>query len=156
MCLDTDAPQIAREDDANLPAYARPGHACYVIYTSGSTGAPKGVVVEHGALVSRVAALQRLFVLAPGESVRVELTADDAERVLVRPKTFGDGAAPAGKRSGPGPVAGQRVSRATTPGRFTASVRPLVSQPATIRSSRVSRAFHTVPKPPMPSTPMIS
>lgn len=32
----------------------RPGDAAYVIYTSGSTGEPKGVVIEHRAIVNRL------------------------------------------------------------------------------------------------------
>ncbi len=38
---------------APLPA-ARPQDAAYVIYTSGSTGEPKGVLVEHRAIVNRL------------------------------------------------------------------------------------------------------
>ncbi|MFG2463842.1 AMP-binding protein, partial [Streptomyces sp. NPDC048523] len=47
--------QVARQPqtpptDADRPLPLHPRNAAYVIYTSGSTGAPKGVMVEHGAL----------------------------------------------------------------------------------------------------------
>lgn len=44
----------------------RPVDAVYVMYTSGSSGTPKGVVVPHGALVSRLAWLEAEFKLGPG------------------------------------------------------------------------------------------
>ncbi|MCX8995983.1 amino acid adenylation domain-containing protein [Rhizobiaceae bacterium BDR2-2] len=43
------APSPARPGDA-----ARPDDMAYVIYTSGSTGEPKGVVIEHRAIVNRL------------------------------------------------------------------------------------------------------
>lgn len=46
--------QWATCSEATLPDTVQPGDAAYVIYTSGSTGEPKGVVVEHRAIVNRL------------------------------------------------------------------------------------------------------
>jgi len=46
-CIDRDAAEIARRDDANPPPAATADALAYVIYTSGSTGEPKGVMVPH-------------------------------------------------------------------------------------------------------------
>ncbi len=40
--------------DAALQSAVAPDHAAYVIYTSGSTGEPKGVLIEHRAIVNRL------------------------------------------------------------------------------------------------------
>ncbi|NBC40419.1 amino acid adenylation domain-containing protein [Corallococcus exiguus] len=48
-----------------LPTEVQPGQRAYVMYTSGSTGAPKGVVVEHGALAHLVGWHRRAFGLEP-------------------------------------------------------------------------------------------
>ncbi|MDR6993063.1 amino acid adenylation domain-containing protein [Luteimonas sp. 3794] len=69
-----DWPQIA--EGIMLPAVA-PQHAAYVIYTSGSTGEPKGVVVEHRAIVNRL------------EWMRAHYGIDASDRILQKtPATF--------------------------------------------------------------------
>ncbi len=39
-------------EPGQLPVAHEPGNLAYIIYTSGTTGRPKGVMVEHGALVN--------------------------------------------------------------------------------------------------------
>ncbi|MCG7490300.1 amino acid adenylation domain-containing protein [Vibrio sp. Of14-4] len=41
----------------------------YVIYTSGSTGNPKGVMINHGNLINRIAWMQEEFAMEPYDSV---------------------------------------------------------------------------------------
>jgi amino acid adenylation domain-containing protein len=59
VLLDSDWEAVSREDDADLPAAARPDNLAYVIFTSGSTGRPKGVQVLHRAVVNLLTDMQR-------------------------------------------------------------------------------------------------
>jgi len=47
------------------PTPVQPTDAAYVIFTSGSTGAPKGVVVEHRAIVNRLLWMQAAYGVGP-------------------------------------------------------------------------------------------
>jgi len=55
-------------DDRALPTVA-PTHAAYVIYTSGSTGEPKGVVVEHRAIVNRLDWMRAHYGITAGDRI---------------------------------------------------------------------------------------
>ncbi len=48
---------------------ARPTGLAYVIYTSGSTGQPKGVMIEHRALMNRLYWMQRRYPLTPQDVI---------------------------------------------------------------------------------------
>jgi amino acid adenylation domain-containing protein len=52
--LDAEWDVIARESEENPPPSAAPEDLAYVIYTSGSTGDPKGVMIQHAALVNYI------------------------------------------------------------------------------------------------------
>lgn len=61
-----DWPRAAGE--GALPTVA-PQHAAYVIYTSGSTGEPKGVVVEHRAIVNRLEWMRTHYAIQTGDRI---------------------------------------------------------------------------------------
>ncbi|THF64525.1 amino acid adenylation domain-containing protein [Pseudothauera nasutitermitis] len=47
----------------------QPQHAAYVIYTSGSTGEPKGVLIEHRAIVNRLEWMRQFYGFQPDERI---------------------------------------------------------------------------------------
>ncbi len=52
--IDNEEATCSKESSANLALQIKSGSLAYVIYTSGTTGRPKGVMVEHGSVLSLV------------------------------------------------------------------------------------------------------
>ncbi len=63
LALDSERETAALPVDCEQapPCNAGPGHLAYVLYTSGSTGVPKGVMIEHRAVVNRMLDINRRF-----------------------------------------------------------------------------------------------
>jgi amino acid adenylation domain-containing protein len=60
--LGADGAAIGRGSTLAVGGGARPEDLMYVMYTSGSTGQPKGVMLEHRGVTSRVVDMQRAYV----------------------------------------------------------------------------------------------
>jgi amino acid adenylation domain-containing protein len=69
VCLDADWPVIARKAEGNDTSRATADNLAYAIYTSGSTGQPKGVMIEHRALSSYVAAAIAAYEMTASDHV---------------------------------------------------------------------------------------
>ncbi len=72
LLLDADPAPWAAQSEANLDRQSlglTPQHLAYVIYTSGSTGQPKGVMIEHQALVNYALGAAQVFELTRADTV---------------------------------------------------------------------------------------
>lgn len=74
LCVDRLMQQIIDEPFDDLPPIDGNGHLAYVIYTSGSTGVPKGVMIEHAAVVNRLLWAQAYFDLTDEDVVLQKTT----------------------------------------------------------------------------------
>ena len=69
VCLDREQPMLETFPTANVGKLAQLHNLAYVIFTSGSTGVPKGVMIEHGALLNRLCWMQETFPLARDDRI---------------------------------------------------------------------------------------
>jgi non-ribosomal peptide synthetase component F len=69
ICLDTDWEQIACCPVERPARETRDDHLAYIIYTSGSTGQPKGVMIEHRALVNYAHAVMAEYEITAADRV---------------------------------------------------------------------------------------
>jgi polyketide synthase PksN len=71
IALDEEWPALSAliEPDKILQPNVKPEHLAYVIYTSGSTGQPKGVAVEHSAIVNRLNWMQKEYHLCAEDRI---------------------------------------------------------------------------------------
>jgi amino acid adenylation domain-containing protein len=66
IALDEEAAALSAESDEPLATSSEPADLAYVIYTSGTTGRPKGVTVEHGALVRYLHSIREVLQVERG------------------------------------------------------------------------------------------
>lgn len=67
--MDIAPPLTPEEQQVNPLTASNESGLAYVIYTSGSTGQPKGVMIEHGALLNFCSAVKERFALLPSDRV---------------------------------------------------------------------------------------
>lgn len=63
------SPALAPAPTLAPPTTPAPGDMAYVIFTSGSTGAPKGVVIEHRAIVNRLLWMRDHYGFGPHDRI---------------------------------------------------------------------------------------
>ncbi|MGD9817124.1 MAG: amino acid adenylation domain-containing protein, partial [Desulfomonilaceae bacterium] len=70
ICLDRDWDNFSQFSSDNIIEKPTGSNAAYVIYTSGSTGAPKGVIIEHGALSAFVKSAVKLYGFSASDRIQ--------------------------------------------------------------------------------------
>jgi amino acid adenylation domain-containing protein/non-ribosomal peptide synthase protein (TIGR01720 family) len=69
VCIDKKKCEIAQESLLNIKLSYNPRSLAYILYTSGSTGKPKGTMIEHLAVINRIAGLQQKYSLNTKDTI---------------------------------------------------------------------------------------
>ncbi|MDJ0658845.1 MAG: amino acid adenylation domain-containing protein [Crocosphaera sp.] len=72
ILLDRDWKTIEQESNSNFPLKINAKNLAYIIYTSGSTGNPKGVMIEHKALINYLYWCIQYYQVAQGNGSSVQ------------------------------------------------------------------------------------
>jgi non-ribosomal peptide synthetase component F len=83
----SDVSRLAKR--GTLRQEVQPRHLSHVVYGGGETGKPKGVMVEHTALLNRLNWMQRRFALAPDDVVLCDTAFGSDASDLLWPMTAG-------------------------------------------------------------------
>ncbi|MFC0217792.1 amino acid adenylation domain-containing protein [Pseudochelatococcus lubricantis] len=143
-------PFVIDEEDAGPPGGEpfhdpAPGDAAYIIYTSGSTGVPKGVVVEHRAIVNRLLWMAAHYGIGPGDRILQKTPATFDVSVWEFFLPFITGAtlvvAPPDTHKDPGALAALVREHAVTTMHFVPSMLALFLDEPKVRGLAIRRVF---------------
>lgn len=94
ICLDDTPDNVRKQTDTNPASNATPTNLAYIIYTSGSTGQPKGVMIEHRALVNFTEMISVAYNITPADrmlqfaSISFDASAEEIYPTLTRGATL--------------------------------------------------------------------
>ena len=139
--LTTDWPQEGRAPDTP----PQPGNMAYVIYTSGSTGEPKGVVIEHRAIVNRLLWMRDHYGFTPQDRIlqKTPATFDVSVWEFFLPYIAGATLvmAPPGAHRDPTALAGEIRRHAITTAHFVPSMLSAFLAAPASQGIRMARVF---------------
>lgn len=72
--VDLNKMQLEQYSSENLEIINKPNDLAYIIYTSGTTGKPKGVMIEHRALINRLNWMQKAYPICKEDYVLQKTT----------------------------------------------------------------------------------
>ncbi|MBT9384538.1 amino acid adenylation domain-containing protein [Pseudooceanicola sp. CBS1P-1] len=139
------APEAWSEGPRAQPVAPGPTDPAYVLFTSGSTGVPKGVVIEHRAIVNRLLWMRDHYGFGPGDRIlqKTPATFDVSVWEFFLPFLSGTAlvVAPPGAHRDPVQLAGIIRDEAITTAHFVPSMLSLFLAAPASDGLRIDRVF---------------